>query len=272
MLIIGEKLNGFIPSVSRAIAAKDWEKLRALARRQTEAGAEYLDVCASANENAEEEKQTLLHLISLVRETVDTPICADSSNPKNILAALPLCGERGLVNSVSGDDKRMISLFSALAEKKGWGFVALLCDEKGVPQTAEGRLKVFQKIASCAASYGIAPERLYFDPIVNTLSTNENALLTFAECTRAIKQEDPRYHVTCGASNVSFGLPAKQFITRAFVLLAMGAGMDSAILDPCDVELCGLIHAASALLGQDEYCMDYISAYRAGHFSPAERV
>ncbi len=259
MIIIGEKLNGSIPSVAKAIAEKDADLIRERARKQAEAGATFLDVCASVEEA--EEVETLKWMIDLVQEVTDTPICVDSPSARSCVAAIPFCKRPGLVNSVSLEGDKIDTIFPVIADTD-WECVALLCDNDGIPDSVERRMKVFHGIMEKAKEYGIAPSRLHIDPLVVTLSTDETALTVFADCCRQIKAEYPEIHITSGLSNISFGLPARKNINQAFMVLAMNAGMDSAIVDPTNKKMIGMIYATNALLEKDEYCLNYIAKFQ----------
>ena len=259
MIIIGEKLNGSIPSVAKAIAERDADLIRERAKKQAEAGATFLDVCASVEEDVEVE--TLKWMIDLVQEVTDTPICVDSPSAKSCVAAIPFCKRPGLVNSVSLEGNKIDTIFPVIADTD-WECVALLCDNDGIPDSVERRMKVFHGIMEKAKEYNIAPSRLRIDPLVVTLSTDQTALTVFAECCRQIKAEYPDIHITSGLSNISFGLPTRKNINQAFMVLAMNAGMDSAIVDPTNKNMIGMIYATNALLERDEYCLDYIDKFK----------
>jgi len=263
MIIIGEKLNGFIPSVGKAIRERDEAFLRDLAVRQEEAGANYLDVCAAVD--AEVEAETLLWLAQLAESASTLPLCIDSPNPDVLAAVLPHCKRAGIVNSVSMESGKIETIFPLIKDTK-WKVIALTCTSAGVPESAEGRLEIFEQIRAAAHEYGIAEDRLLIDPIVHTLSTDEQSLATFAACAKEIRARSNTAHVVSGLSNISFGLPARSVINHAFLVLAMQAGMNAAIMDVLDREMVGLLHATNALLGEDEYCMDYITAFREGLF------
>lgn len=142
-----------------------------------------------------------------------------------------------------------------------WECVALLCDNDGIPDSVERRMKIFFGIMEKAKQYGIAPSRLHIDPLVVTLGTDQTALTVFADCCRRIKYEYPEIHITSGLSNISFGLPVRKNINQAFMVLAMNAGMDSAIVDPTNKNMIGMIYATNALLERDEYCLQYIDKF-----------
>ena len=229
------------------------------AKKQAEAGATFLDVCASVEEDVEVE--TLKWMIDLVQEVTDTPICVDSPSAKSCVAAIPFCKRPGLVNSVSLEGNKIDTIFPVIADTD-WECVALLCDNDGIPDSVERRMKVFHGIMEKAKEYNIAPSRLHIDPLVVTLSTDQTALTVFAECCRQIKAEYPDIHITSGLSNISFGLPTRKNINQAFMVLAMNAGMDSAIVDPTNKNMIGMIYATNALLERDEYCLDYIDKFK----------
>jgi 5-methyltetrahydrofolate--homocysteine methyltransferase len=127
---------------------------------------------------------------------------------------------------------------------------------------------VFEDILKRAEQFRIRPERLFIDPLVIALATDESALSTFAAVAASVRQACPDIHITSGLSNISFGLPVRKSINQAFLVLAMNAGMDSAIMDPVNRDMMGILFAAEALLGRDEYCMNYITAYREDRFGP----
>lgn len=258
MIIIGEKLNGSIPSVAKAIAEKDADLIRERARMQAEAGATFLDVCASVEEAVEVE--TLKWMIDLVQEVTDTPICVDSPSARSCVAAIPFCKRPGLINSVSLEGDKIDTIFPVIADTD-WECVALLCDNDGIPDSVERRMKIFFGIMEKAKQYGIAPSRLHIDPLVVTLGTDQTALTVFADCCRRIKYEYPEIYITSGLSNISFGLPVRKNINQAFMVLAMNAGMDSAIVDPTNKNMIGMIYATNALLERDEYCLQYIDKF-----------
>lgn len=261
MIIIGEKINGAIPATAKAIAARDAEYIRHLARIQTAAGVDYIDVCASVENNVELE--TMKWLIDIVQEVTETPIAVDSPNEQTCIAAMKYCNKPGLFNSVSMEGNKVDVGFAAIAET-GWECVALLNSDKGIPKTATDRLEVFADIMAKAKAFGIDPSRLHIDPLVEMLCTSEEGIAMVTEVIREIKNQYPTIHVTGAISNISFNLPARKTVNMGFTVMAVMAGLDSAILDPTDRDLMGIIFATEALMGDDEYCVEYIRAYRQG--------
>jgi len=265
MIVIGEKINGSIPSVAKAIAERDADWIRNLAKVQSEAGADYIDVCASVKDN---EVETLHWLIDLVQEVTHTPICIDSPNPEACVAAMQFCKKPGIINSVSMEGDKVEVVFPAIADTQ-WQVVALLCGKK-IPSSAAERLEVFGQLMEKAAEYKIAPNRIHIDPLVEMLCTAEDGISMVVEVIQTVKEKFPTIHVTGAVSNISFNLPVRKVLNQAFLVLAMNAGMDSGVLDPANRDLMGMMYATEAMLGLDDYCMEYIGAYREGKFGPVK--
>ncbi len=265
MIIIGEKINGSIPAVAEAIAKRDADFIKNRAKMQAEAGASFIDCCASVPEA--EEAETLKWMIDCIQEVTDLPISVDSPSPDVLLEVFPYCKRPGLINSVSGEGDKIDKIFPAIADTK-WEVICLLSDDTGIPKCAADRLKVFDKIMAKAKEYGIAPSRMHIDPLVEMLCTSENGIETNTEVISTVRSQYPDIHITAAVSNISFNLPVRKMINLGFTVLAMNAGLDSAILDPTNRDLMGVIYATEALLGEDEYCMEYIGAYREGIFGP----
>ena len=268
MIIIGEKINGSIPSTGRAIAARDEAFIRDLAIRQAEAGADYIDVCASVDDD--QEMEVMKWLIDIVQDAVDTPIAIDSPNAQTCVDCIPFCKKPGIVNSVSGEGDKMDLVFPVIADTK-WEVIALLSDDTGIPKSAADRLRVFDNIMAKAEEYNIAPERIHIDPLVEMLCTSEEGIAMVVEVMTEIKKRYPTIHITGAASNISFNLPARKILNQVFMTLAMNAGMDSAILDPLDRGMLGTIYATEAMLGLDDYCIEYITAFREGRIGPVKK-
>jgi 5-methyltetrahydrofolate--homocysteine methyltransferase len=263
MIIIGEKINGSIPSMAKAIAERNEEYIKGVAKRQADAGADFIDVCASVEPAVELE--TLHWLVDLVQSVTDTPLALDSPNPKMCVDAIPFTKKAGLINSVSMEGDKIENVFPAIG-KTDWQVAALLNDDVGVTHDVDKRLSIFEAIMKKAKQYGIAPNRLHIDPCVQMLCTSEDGVISDLAVIREIKQRYPDIHVTGGMSNISYNLPARKYINLGFMALAISAGMDSAITDPLNRDMMGVIYSAEALMNQDEMCMEYIGAYRAGLF------
>jgi 5-methyltetrahydrofolate--homocysteine methyltransferase len=268
MIIIGEKINGFIPSTLEAIESRNEEFLKNLAVRQTECGADYLDICAGVEQKVE--RETVRWLMDLAQDTVDTPLCIDSSDVEVIVDMIPHAKTPGLINSISGEPGKCERLLPIVADTE-WNIVALTCDQDGIPTEADKKYAIAVKIIDKVKSYGIALDRLFLDPLVTTLATTSTALTSFTEAVRMIKADYPEVHITSGLSNISFGMPFRKAINMQFLSLAMEAGMDSAIMDPTSDDMRATMYATAALIGKDENCRAYLKAYRKGLIGPKKQ-
>jgi 5-methyltetrahydrofolate corrinoid/iron sulfur protein methyltransferase len=261
MKIIGEKINGTRKMVGKAIAERDALTIQNLAIKQVEGGAQWLDI--NAGTPPEREPDDLVWLIHLVQEVADIPLCLDSANPEALRVALKEVSKTPMINSISGEPSRLESILPIVAEF-GCPVIALCMDEKGIPATAEGRLEVIRNVFSMTRAAGISDEKMYVDPLAMTISTNTQAGIIIFTAMRLIHNEFPQAHISCGLSNVSFGLPVRSLINRTFLVLALEAGMDTAIIDPNDCELQAAIFTSELLLGKDRHCLNYTRAYRSG--------
>jgi len=263
MQIIGEKINGTRKRVAQAIAERDTAFIRDLASRQAEAGAAWLDVNAGTHPSCEADD--LVWLIENIQPVTDLPLCLDSANPAALAVAIKAVNETPMINSISGEPARLEGVLP-LAAEHGCPVIALAMDEKGIPKTAEERMNVVRRIFAETRRRGVPDQNLYVDPLAMTISTNIESGVIALSTMRAIRAEFPEAHLMCGLSNISFGLPARSYINRAFVTLALEAGLDSAILDPLDRDMRAALLAAELVLGRDRHCLNYTRAYRAGVF------
>ncbi|MBN2737381.1 MAG: methyltetrahydrofolate cobalamin methyltransferase [Spirochaetales bacterium] len=260
MKIIGEKINGTRKSIQEAIIQRNVDLIRALAVQQSEAGAAWLDV--NAGTHPDREPEDLAWLIDTIQAEVAIPLCLDSSSPETLAAGLAKTRLTPMINSINGDDKKLESILPLVA-KHHCPVIALAMDEKEIPATSESRVAVVDKIITESRKAGVPDENLYIDPLVMTISTNAQSGIIFLESIRQIKKKYPEVHFTAGLSNISFGLPARSFINRSLLTLAIEAGLDSAICNPLDSELIATIHSTELVLGRDDYCLNYIKWYRS---------
>jgi len=263
MKVIGEKINGTRKRVAAAIAERDADFIKDLAQKQTEAGAVWLDV--NAGTHPDQEADDLVWLIETIQAVVDVPLCLDSANPAALTVAIKAVNKTPMINSISGEPERLAGILPLVAEH-GCEVIALAMDAKKIPETVAGRVDVIDAVMQQTRSAGVPDNHIYVDPLAMTLSTNVQSAMIACDTIRAISDAYPDVHFTMGLSNISFGLPARSYINRAFLTLAMAAGLDCAILDPLDSELRAAILAADLVLGQDRHCLNYTRAYRAGVF------
>ncbi len=264
MLIIGEKINGAIKTVAEAIKNRDEVFIRNLATRQLECRADYIDVCSGVPNGDAEVLKWIIELIQANHPDVRFSI--DSPNADTILSCVPICKNPSIINSVSLEGDKIDKIFSALADQKGWNIIALLLDETGMPETIEKRMENFNGLMKKITEYKIDLNRIYFDPLVFSIGTSPDSFTNFIGASKLIREQYPKAHIVSGLSNISFGLPSRKTINQAFLVGAMMYGMDSAIIDPLSRDLMGAIYASEALLGIDEYCIEYLDAYREDLF------
>ena len=267
MIIIAEKINGSIPSCADAIAGRDVDYIKDLAKRQADAGADFIDCCASVKKN---ELDTLKWMIEAIQSVTDCPISIDSPDVQVIIEAMSLCERPGLFNSVSDEGDKLDIAFPILAkpENSKWEVIALLCDDTGIPKTADKRIEIFERIMKKAKEYGIEDKRLHIDPLIEMLCTTDDGEGAFMvlDVMKHIKSANPKVHVSGAISNISYNLPARKLVNQAFAVLAVSAGMTSAVLDPLSKDLRGVIYAAEIMMGLDDLCVEYTTAYRNGIF------
>lgn len=265
MIIIGEKINGTIPSVKKAIENKDEEFIRNRAVQQAEAGADYIDVCASTS--PEVEIETLKWLIDIVQEATDKPLSIDSPNPRTIEAAFKYAKRPGLINSVSKEGDKCNVIYPII-KGTDWQVIALTCDNNGIPSDVKTKIDIARDLVEEAQKYDIKPDRIHIDPLVMALPTESTSLLDFIEAMKSIKSMYPTIKITSGLSNISFGMPLRKFVNQNFLTLATFMGMDSAIMDPCNRGIMTALFATEALMGKDKYCRKFSNAYRKNKIGP----
>ncbi len=267
-VIIGERIN---PTGRKVLAAEMKEgrmdRVRADAIAQAAAGAHMLDV--NAGIPAIDEPALLVATIKAVTEVSDLPICIDSSVMEALEAALATYEGKALVNSVTAEDERMDRILP-LVKKHGAAVIGMANDETGISMVPEERLAIARRIVDRAAEYGIPREDVIIDPIAMTVAADPTCGLVTLETMRLIRNELGN-NMTCGASNVSFGLPDRATVNAAFLPLAMHAGLTCAITNPLVPEVRRAVLAGDLLLGHDEYAMRWIARYRAAQAEAAAR-
>lgn len=263
MIVIGEKINGAIPSIKEAIANRDAELIRQRAIAQDKAGADFID-CAPSTA-PELEYDAMVWLIQQIQAVTDKPICIDSPNAR-LLARIIQEGhlnKPGMVNSVNEEGDKCETIFPLIAGT-AWHVVGLTCDRDGIPSDPAKKLEIAKSIIDKAEKYGVALDQLHIDPCVMALSTMPSAMKDFAQVIRGIHEYKPQVKVTGAISNVSFEMPARKYVNANCMAYAIEAGLDSAIMDPCNVDMMTTIYACEALCMKDKGGRKYNRAYRQG--------
>ena len=265
MIIIGENLNGAIPSIKQAIIDKNEELIKERARLQDAAGADYIDCAPSTSPDVEYE--TMVWMIKLIQEVTDKPICIDSPDAK-LLARIIQEGhlkKPGMVNSVNEEGDKCETIFPIIAGTD-WNVVGLTCDQDGIPSDPQKKIDIANSIIDKAVKYGVDLKKLHIDPCVMAVSTVPSSMSDFVTCIKGIHEYAPDVKVVGAISNISFSMPARKYINQYCLAYAIEAGLDSAIMDPCNKDMIASIYASEALCEIDKSGRKYNRAYRKGLF------
>jgi cobalamin-dependent methionine synthase I len=261
LLIIGERINGTRKRIGAAIRERDAGLIAQEARAQVQAGADRIDV--NAGTSVADEVKDLVWLVDVVQGAVDVPLVLDSANPEALTAALKRHRGRPMVNSISGESARLTSLLPLLADSDAL-VVALAMDDAGMPTTVDDRLRIASAILTRTDEVGVARERVYVDPLIRPVSVDPVQAPAAAEAVARMSAELGGAGTVAGVSNISFGLPARNAVNRAFLAVLTMAGLTAAIIDPTEPGMVAAIRAGEALAGRDEFCLNYIAAARSG--------
>jgi 5-methyltetrahydrofolate--homocysteine methyltransferase len=256
-VLIGERIN---PSgkkkLAEALKAGDLEIVRREALAQAQAGADILDV--NVGTFGVDEVALLPRAVQAVMETVDIPLCLDSTNHKALEAALKIYKGKPLINSVTGEERSLAEVLP-LVKEYGAAVIGLVQDDEGIPKNAEKRLAIAHKIVERAEAAGVSRENIVIDCLAPSIGADTSAGIAVLEAIRRIKAE-LGVNITLGASNVSFGLPDRDLLNNAFVSIAIAAGATCLIVDVAKVR--SAVLSTDLILGHDKRARRYIEAYR----------
>ena len=261
MIVIGELINSTRDVIKEKIEEKDAEYIKNIAQKQVDCGASFVDVNAGAF--VWDEVENLIWLVNTVQEAIDKPLALDSPSAEALKKAAEVHEGIPMINSITAEEERYKEILPILQEYDA-KVVALCMSDEGMPETADDRLKVADKMLNDFERDGIALDNVYFDPIIKPISVNGIYGYQVLETIQGITDWDTDVHITCGLSNISYGLPNRALLNQAFVIMAMERGMDSAIIDPTDANMMKLVKAAEVLINRDSFGMEYLKASRAG--------
>ena len=264
MVIVGEKINTSRKSVEEAVRKRDATFIAKVAREQAEAGANYIDV--NAGTFLEQEVDYLCWLVETVQSEVALPLSLDSPNPKALSEAMKRHKGEPMINSISLEEERFKSLLPVITSQP-CRVVALCMARTSMPTTTEERVQVGSELVEKLTGEGFPLEKIYVDPLVQPVSVDTSMGVAALGAIYKIMNGFPGVNTICGLSNISFGLPARGLINRNFLALCLAYGLSTAILDPTDKQLMATLLTVEMLLGQDEYCGDFIDAYQNGRIS-----
>lgn len=264
LLIVGELINSTRKNVGQAIADRDETHIRRLARRQWDAEADVIDL--NAGQSMDRELADLLWLIEVVEDELgpDVRLGVDTSDPGVMERAIRKCSGPPLMNSISNEPSK--GELIEIAGECGCDVIGLAMGELGMPRTADDRVRETAALVEKCEKADLARDKLYVDLICMSVASSPEQGREVLDAVRRV-QEELSVKPFVAISNVSFGLPNRRLLNRIFLSMLMGAGLAGAIFDPTDPGMAETVCAAEALLGRDEYCMEYIRHQRAGTWS-----
>ncbi len=258
--VIAERINMTRKKIKEEVWKRNADFVASEARKQAEAGATHIDLNAGGDPSKEVED--MKWLAETASKAVELPFSFDSANPEALKAGLEICSRPGtIINSITGEKDR-IEMILPLVKNYNTAVVCLTMDERGMPSDYERRIDVTSKIAAAAGKEGIALDRLYFDHVVSCVATSPEQGRFVLAAVSQTKKMYPESHTAPGLSNISYGLPGRNNLNRVFLAMLIYAGCDGAIMDPCEPGMIGTLLSGNVLLGEDEFGMNYLTAYR----------
>jgi 5-methyltetrahydrofolate--homocysteine methyltransferase len=261
MIIIGELINASRKTIKAAIEEQDTDTIKQIAKDQVQAGADYIDV--NAGIFVGKEPQYLKWLVETVQEATDIPCTIDSPDPAAVEAALAVHNKVAMINSISLEKERYDALLPIVAGTD-LKIIALCMSDDGMPQTVDDRMKIADKLVNGLVQNNVPVENIFVDPLVQPVSVDGRFGVEFINSIEKIRQAWPGIHTACGLSNISYGLPGRKYLNRAFMIQAIAKGLDGAIINPLDQGMMASILLGEVLAGQDDFCMNYLKGFRAG--------
>ena len=255
--MIGERLNPTArKKLAQALRDGDYDLIEQDAEAQAEAGAHVLDV--NVGTHGIDEVQVMTDIVTLLQQSVSIPLCLDSTNPTVLEQGLRAYQGKALINSVNGE-RASLDAILPLAKRYGAAVVGLTLDETGIPTTAEGRFIIAKRIIEACAQHGIPQHDVYLDSLVMTVGTDIHAPKETLRTMQLIRNAYPNVNLLLGVSNVSHGLPNRAKINSAFLAMAIGNGLDVAIINPMDELMKNAWQSAALLAGRDENAENYLT-------------
>lgn len=259
MILIGERINGGFKDIAKALKEKDKKPVHQWAEKQTEAGADFLDLNMGT---ASKDPDDMVWLVETVQEIVNTPLSIDSPRPEVVKKALHCCQNEAMINSTTAVEEKLEALVP-LAVEHDASLIGVTSGQGGSPQDIDGRVAHAATIFSACMEQGLSTQKLFLDPIAMPLKFMQDQATKVLE---AIKQfsmlSDPPPHISVGLSNVASEAKEKSLINRTFLVMAMGAGLDAAICDVMDQKLMNSVATAELILNNEIYSDSYLDTYR----------
>lgn len=260
MIAVAERINGMFSDVKKAIVDRDPRPVQELARRQSEAGASFLDL--NVGTAAADPVSVMKWLIQVTQEVTSTPPSIDSQKFEVVKAALEVVKGPSLINSCRGQAEEL-DKYIPLAMEKNASLVCLTIDKQGIPQDIDKRVEIAANIVAKAAEYGLEPTRLFIDPILFPINVDQKQPTLMLEVFRQIRYiSDPPPHIIVGLSNLSQGTRQRPLINKAFLSMALAAGMDAAVMDVLDEDLMNTAICTEMILNKQIYSDSFLKAAR----------
>lgn len=260
--VIAERIN----MTRKRIKKEVWDRNKGFVieevNKQEAAGATHIDVNAGGDPSKEVEDMEWL--VKVVAGATELPISFDSVRPEALKVGLEICNREGsIINSITAETERIDGILPLVVEYNTQ-VVALTMDDSGMPEDLEGRLSITDDLVKIASDAGVGLDRVHFDHLIRPASTNPGQAVFITEAIRRTRQKHPDAHFAMGLSNISYGVPKRNNLNKAFLAMLVCAGADGAIIDPTEEGMMTVLYSARATLGLDEYCIEYLTAQREG--------
>ncbi len=267
--VIAERINMTRKRIREEVWKRNEEFIVSEVNKQEKAGATHIDV--NAGGDPKKEIEDMIWLTNVVSKATNLPLVFDSASGKVIEEGLKICNREGtIVNSITAE-KHQIEDILPMVKKYSASVTVLTMDDKGMPSDYEGRMDIARRMIKLLESEGIPQNKIYIDTLVRPISAEPEQTRFVLQTVRTIKKEFPSAHLCFGLSNISFGLPQRNNLNRVFFAMLIEAGCDGVIIDPTTPGMMNTLFSARAVAGFDEYCMEYIKAYRNGKLSQPDK-
>ena len=260
MITIAERINGMFRDVKNAIKDKNASVIQEIARKQTEAGATYLDI--NVGTAAADQLDAMRWLVEVTQEAVDTPIAIDSQKLEVVKAGLEVVKNKVMINSSQGEPEEL-DTYIPLAKEHNAALICLTMNKAGVPQNVDTRVEIAATIVEKATEHGIDMDKIFIDPIILPVNVDQKQPGYMLEVFNQVKfLSDPPPHITVGLSNFSQGTKEKHLLNRTMLVMAIAAGMDTALLDVLDKDLMDAAICTEMIMNKQIYSDSFLKAAR----------
>ena len=264
MLIVGERINASRKSIAEAIEARKKDLIQDEARAQDTAGADYIDVNAASLDNREAD--SLKWVVESVQEVTDKPLCIDSPDPEVIRSVLPMVEKTPMINSITLEARSLETILPLVKEYRT-KVIGLCQSETVIAKSLKEKTSLADRLIETIQQADIPLDDLYIDPLIFPLAADISSAVATLNAIEEITQSHKEVHTICGLSNASHGLPQRKLINKTLLAAAVVKGLNAVIMDPTDEEVYGVLRASEVVAGKDDFCMQYIAAFREGRLS-----